>query len=188
MRTIDTLLLVLSVVVHLAGEQDGRTRLPSKVRNGPVDLKLQGRNSSVDFGDDPKAPEPPDVGIEIGFDPGGATRFPVGEAVMLHGAYRVDAPLLRQCKGNPGTGILLTIIRTDKPFGKTTKLVTPTVEVELPPVEDAGVPDRTFRQKGQFRFDLARFFELDDEPGRYTIEAVIGPHFSHRLSFELVPK
>lgn len=148
---------------------------------------LTERNRLVDFGADDEAPEPPGVGMAISLGPddsGG--RFRAGQPVVLHGAYRADMDLIRRCREDLAASILLTLIRTDRPWGVTARLVTPRVYVEQPPMPPDAGNRENYRRSGQFKVDLVSFFELPAEAGSYVVEAVVGAYFSPRLTFQIV--
>jgi hypothetical protein len=150
-------------------------------------LMIEQKNLLTDFGDNPDAPPPPDVGIAIAFSPSLAetgARFPASGPVVLHGAYEANGTILKRCEGNSGAGIFVTVIRVDRPFGRTDRLVTPLTESTKPPAPRP-YPE-SYREGGQFRVDIKTFFELPSEPGQYSVEAVLGGYFSERLGFELV--
>jgi hypothetical protein len=143
------------------------------------------RLTIVDFGEDKLAPEPPGVGIAVSF--GGATerlKLDVGKPVVLHGAYQADQDLISLCTEGLAASILITVLRFDKPWGETARLVPPKVTIQRPPIP-AGSYDPSYREGGQFQLDLIRFFRIPAEPGRYSVEASIGPYHSKRLEFEL---
>lgn len=143
------------------------------------------RNQFVDYTTNDQAPEPPPIGIAIRFaTPVNPAQFRAGEPVLLHGAYQADMNLLRLCKQGLVNCIMLTIHRADQPWGETVVLRASKIGVPVP--EPADVPyDPAYRTGGQFHVDLAKFFSLKPEPGRYLIEAVIGPYVSQRLDFEI---
>lgn len=140
------------------------------------------RKAAVDFGANEKAPEPPDVGIALALDGGG--KYKAGAPVTVHGSYRADQDLIRMCREGLAASILITIVRIDKPWGETARLVPPKVVVQRP-TSPEHAPDPTYREAGQFRFDLRVFFDLPAEPGRYRVEAALGPYHSERVQFEV---
>ena len=147
---------------------------------------IEERNALVELGDNPHAPEVRDAGVEIAFAAAGQAQFPVGEPVVLHGGYQADSELLAICDSMPSTGVLLTLLPTARVFGATERLVTPTT-TSAPPAP-AGPPSDTYREAGQFRVDLAKFFDLPDEPATYTVQASLGPYCSDRLGFAVIPR
>jgi len=143
------------------------------------------RMSAVDFGEDPLAPAPPGIGIALSF--AGAIerpKFKVGGPVALHGAYQADQDLIQLCTEGLAASILVTLLRVDKPWGETARLVPPKVPMQRPKTP-AGSYDPSYREGGQFQFDLIRFFRMPPEPGRYSVEAIIGPYHSRRLEFAI---
>ena len=146
---------------------------------------IEARNALVDRSTDPDAPEVRDAGVAILLTGSGQDRFPVGEPVVLHGAYKADRDLLALSRRQPTAAILLTLIRTDRPFGATMSLITPTIDAPPPASRDIALSD-AYREGGHFRVDLAEFFELPAEPGTYAIQAAFGPWFSARLPFAIV--
>lgn len=145
------------------------------------------KGERVDFGADPLAPEPPDVGIAISLLAGAKPAvFPLAQPVVLHGSFQADFALLKLCREGLSASILVTVIRTDQPWGKTLRLVTPQAAVVKPePTQEPGRDYTHYRQGGQFNFDLAKFFNIPKEPGKYQVEAVMGAYHSQRLEFEL---
>lgn len=152
-----------------------------------MNLEDEKKKALVDYGPNPAAPKAPDVGIAIALDGPAPARFGAGAGIPLSGSYKADEALLKQCDRNPATSILLTLIRTDKVFGTTVRLVTPNNSVQIPEPPAGRPADDSYREGGQFQMDLQRYFKLPAEPAKYTIEAVLGPHFSKRLAFEVGP-
>jgi hypothetical protein len=144
------------------------------------------RKGLVDFGADRDAPEAPDIGIAISLGPGSPPgRFAQDQPVILHGAYSADLNMVRLCREGLAASVLLTLIRTDRPWGETARLVVPQTVIRRPePPADAKYGEN-FRQGGQFKVDLVRFFGLPKEPGRYQVEAVLTSYHSSRLDFEI---
>ncbi len=145
------------------------------------------RNRLVDFGADPAAPEPPDVGIAIALVPDGAgSSYRMDHPIVLAGSYRVDGKLYQECEQNPAAAIQLVLTRKDKPGVETLPLYSPKSKIAPraggpPPVYGEG-----YRVGGQFKVDLRLFFVLPSEPGRYVVVASLGPHRSKETSFEIV--
>ena len=74
------------------------------------------RNLLVDFGSNPEAPPPPDVGIAITLIPAAAqSRYPLQAPIVLAGSFQADGTLLGAVSGNPTTNIVLVLRRTDTP-------------------------------------------------------------------------
>ena len=44
------------------------------------------------------------------------------------------------------------------------------------PLDDSGDGQQHYREGGWFKFDLAKFFEIPTEPGKYQVEAILGPY------------
>ncbi len=103
--------------------------------------------------------------------------------MFLYGSYSADTGLIRQCPEGLTASIMLTLIRTDKVWGETARLISPETVVRRP-VSDAP-PSLSYRERGQFKVDLVEFFELPPEKGRYRIEAAFGPYTSERLRFTI---
>ena len=146
----------------------------------------QSKSVKVDFGSDSEAPEQPDVGIAITLR--AKTKpatFAAGQAVLLHGSYNADIPLIRLCREGLAASILVTLLRTDRPWGATLRLATPQAIVERPaPPQDS--KDRPhYREGGQFKVDLVKFFDIPSEPGKYQVEAILGRYHPERLDFEV---
>lgn len=143
-----------------------------------------GKTGLVNFGADPLAPEPPSIGIAISFEKSHAPSvFRLGQNVELHGAYRADLDLIRLCRQGLTSSILVTVYRVDRPWGETGRL-----NVSKAPMDAPAPPegyDTTYRESGQFRVDLVKFFNLPAEPAKYLVEAVIGPYVSERIAFEV---
>jgi hypothetical protein len=153
-------------------------------REGEVRM-IEPRNSLVDFREDKDAPKPPDVGIAIALLPASKPlKFSVGQPIVLHGAYQADLNLIRLCPAGMSGSVMMTLIRTDRPWGETARLITPQMAPSLDRVPK-GTDDPTYREVEQFRVDLVKFFRLPKEPGKYSIEAALGPHFSGRISFAI---
>jgi len=145
------------------------------------------RNRHVEVRDDDNAPEAPDVGVAIQFGVNVDPEFPVGKPIHLYGTAQGDNALLKLCGGQLTTAVLLTLIRTDKTAGETAVLMQSDRRPGAGPEPDADVTqDEDYREAVSFRVDLAAFFDLPKEPGTYTIEAAIGPHFSGREELEIV--
>lgn len=146
------------------------------------------RNQLVDFGENPQAPEPPDIGVAIKLvsdtESAGAG-FLAGHPIVLTGSYRVDGKLYRECEQNPAAAITITLTRQDRPFVQKVPLYSPKSKVTPPGGETAPVYGEGYRVGGQFRLDLRLFFGLPDEPGKYTVLAELGGHQSRELSFEV---
>ena len=149
-------------------------------------LMPEDRNRLVVYAEDPEAPPAPSLGVAIRFAAEGEASFKVGEHTFLYGSFRADRTLIQASGGEPKSFVFLTLIRTDKPYGQTLQLYTPTVRVAAPPDDPAPGPD--YREGASFRVDLVKLFDLPDEPGRFTIQASIGPHFSDRLEFEIAAR
>ena len=147
---------------------------------------IEERNALVKMDLDPDAPEVQGAGIEITLGEGERPRFPLGEPVVLRGTIQADAKLLAQVPGDIASGVFLTIIRADKPFGRTLQLIVPTVYIPKPPVSQEG--DDDYLETTNFQVDLVEFFELPREPASYSVQAALGPYFSERLEFEIVEK
>lgn len=144
------------------------------------------RNALVDFSENPKAPKPPGIGIAISLDQDGSpAQFQIGKPAVLHGAYSADMDLSRLCREGVAESIMISIIRVDKPWGETIRLFTPKAIVKRPQIPANTPYDESYRIKGQFKVDLAKFFNLPDEPGRYKVDATIGPYHSERLDLEI---
>jgi len=146
---------------------------------------IEPRNSLVDLGEDKDAPEPPDVGIAIAVLPAAKPlKFTLGQPIVLHGAYQADLELIRLCRAGMSNSVMLTLIRIDRPGGETARLITPQMAPSADRVPKT-LTDPTYREIEQFRVDLVKFFRLPKEPGKYTIEASLGPYFSGRISFAI---
>ena len=142
------------------------------------------RNKLVDFNENKDTPVPPGIGVAIRLaSQPGQTRFPIGTPVFLHGAYSADESLIRQCSEGLTASILLTLIRTDKVWGETARLISPEAKVHRPMSDTP--PSLSYRERGQFKVDLVKFFELPAERGQYRIEASFGPYTSERLRFSI---
>jgi len=144
-------------------------------------------SGAVDFDHDPQAPEAPDVGIAISLaTTAKIATFSRHQPIVLHGSYKADMALIRLCREGLSASILVTLVRTDKPWGRTTRLVTPKTPVTVPPPPDSGDrPQLYYREGGWFTFDLAKFFAIPPEPGKYQVEVILGPYHSQRLDFEV---
>ncbi len=147
----------------------------------------QARSEKVDFGPDPQAPEAPDVGVAISLlAKSKVAAFSLGQPIMLHGSFQADIALIRLCREGLSSSILVTLLRTDQPWGKTLRLVTPqTASTKPEPPQEPGRDYTHYRQGGQFKVDLVRLFGIPKEPGKYQVEAILGPHHSQRLEFEV---
>ncbi|MBZ5637775.1 MAG: hypothetical protein LAO51_03350 [Acidobacteriia bacterium] len=147
------------------------------------------RNQLVDFGANPDAPEPPDIGIAIALVPesqGSGTAYHVDRPIVLAGSYRVDGKLFQEYEQNPAAAIKLTLTRKDKPGVESVPLYSPKSKIAprgggTPPVYGEG-----YRVGGQFKVDLRLFFGLPGEPGTYVVVASLGLRPSQELSFEIV--
>jgi len=171
---------VLAAVLNVA------PAAPEPLSKGDIKMPLmpEDRNSLVVYGEDPEAPPAPTLGVAIRFAAEGEMRVATGEPAVLHGVFRADPAILRGSAGLAKSAVFLTVLRVDKPFGQTTPLFTPTVR-PAPPMGGMDVgPD--YREGATFRVDLAKFFSLPAEPGRYTVQACLGGHFSDRLEFSIV--
>lgn len=147
-------------------------------------LSTDERNELVTFGGNPSAPAPPDIGVAIRIDREPA-HYPQGSAVLLHGSYRADGALLKRYRWSIPEAITLTLTNTADRAERTLPLFVPTSEDAAPRKEEP-VAGPDYRQRGQFRVDLRRFFEIPDAPGRYTVRAALGEHASETLWFEIV--
>ena len=145
---------------------------------------IEERNALVKMEEDPDAPELQGPGVEITLGEAERPRFPLGQPVVLRGTIQADPALLRRIPGDAASGVFLTIIRTDKPFGRTAQLIVPTVYIPKPPPSEEA--DSDYLETTNFQVDLVEFFELPREPASYSIQAAIGPYFSERLEFDLV--
>lgn len=145
----------------------------------------QVRSERVDFGPDAEAPEAPDIGVAIALA-GKPANFGAGKPILLHGSFSADMALVRLCREGVSASILVTLIRTDRPWGKTLRLVTPKSDVARPePPVEPGRDSSHYREGGQFKVDIAKFFAIPAEPGKYQVEAIVGRHHSQRLDFEV---
>ena len=185
------LLILAGCAVTQLPEDPNKTILDNTITTNEgvyhMAFMIEEKNQLVDFGQNPDAPKAPDVGIAITFAqvaPNTVARFSASGPVVLHGAYQADGAVLRHCEDNPGAAIYVTVIRVDKPFGRTDRLVTPVTESSKPPALRP-YPE-SYREGGQFRVDIKAFFELPSEPGQYTVEAALSGYFSGHLTFELV--
>lgn len=158
-----------------------------KPKNGgasAMPLMIEERNALVKMQQDPDAPEVRGPGVEITLGGEERPRFPLGEPVTLRATIQADVKLLAQVPGDIASGAFLTIIRLDKPFGRTAQLIVPTVLIPKPPPSEEAGGD--YLETTNFQVDLVKFFELPQEPGSYSIQAALGPYFSDRLEFDIV--
>jgi hypothetical protein len=173
--------VTLMRVASRAGAQSARPESEAKVSEQNTE-----KIGLVDFGADKDAPKAPDIGIAISLGEGRPPKtFALNQPIILHGAYSADMKMIRACKEGLAPSILLTLIRTDRPWGQTARLVNPSAAVQAPESPaDANYGDN-FREGGQFNVDLTRFFSIPKEPGQYQVEAVLTSYHSSRLDFEV---
>lgn len=173
---------LLTMVVGPRAVAQG-TRSEDEAKMGETNKK---RIGLVDFGADSDAPQAPPIGIAISLGSGPPPkRFSANQPIVLHGSYNADVKMIRACRNGIPESILLTIVRTDRPWGETAKLVNPQSVINKPTVPDDANYGDNFREGGQFKLDLANFFDLPKEPGQYQIEAVLTSYHSVRIDFEI---
>ena len=144
------------------------------------------RNELVSLDSDAQAPPPPGIGVSISLGQQiNPAIFRKGQPVILHGSFNADMDLIKICRQGVENSILLTIIATDRPWGQTTRLIEPQILSERPPINKDTPYDPTYREGGQFKVDLVKFFNLPETEGKYTISASVGPYFSTPLDFDI---
>ncbi len=148
-------------------------------------LSAEQRNGLIDLDADPSGPTPPDLGVAIRLDRD-PPHYPQRSAVILHGAYRADGALLERFRWSAGGAITLTLKHTGTLAEMRLRLLTRTGGLTSPNDAEAPAVGPDYRQRGQFRVDLRRFFEIPDHPGRYTVRAALDEHTSETLWFEIV--
>src|SRR5208282_2774610 len=159
--------LVISAIASWSGPAlSAATPSPGiAASHGEIGLTQQAHaeSSLVDFGADAQAPQPPDVGVAITLpaEPKVPT-FSPGQPIILHGSYRADLPLIRLFHEDLAASLLVTLIRTDTPWGETTRLVHSSALVTRPspPESMNSSAYSSYREGGQFKFDLVKFFKL----------------------------
>jgi hypothetical protein len=147
------------------------------------------KNALVDFGANPDAPTPPDIGIALRLSPqspGSGSRYSPRASVILAGSYRADGALIGASGGNLGASVFLTLRRTDLPSTTTVRLYSPKAVIPSPNDENPPSYGENYREGGQFRVDVKKFFEVADEPARYAVKAKIGTYSSNEVVFEIV--
>ena len=146
---------------------------------------IEPRNSLVNLGEDKDSPKPPDIGIALALiSASKPPSFAIGQPVVLHGAYQADLDLIRLCRAGMSGSVMITLIRTDRPWGETARLITPQMAPSMDRVPN-NVSDPSYREIEQFRFDLVKFFRLPKEPATYSVQASIGSYFSERIAFSI---
>jgi hypothetical protein len=153
-------------------------------RNSVMDREK--RNELVSLDSNALAPPPPGIGVSISLGQQiNPALFRKGQPVVLHGSFNADMDLIKICRQGVENSILLTIIATDRPWGQTTRLIEPQILSERPPIDKDTPYDPTYREGGQFKVDLVKFFNLPENEGKYTISASVGPYFSTPLDFDI---
>ncbi|HUT32404.1 MAG TPA: hypothetical protein VNE39_02900 [Planctomycetota bacterium] len=150
-------------------------------------LMFEERNALVDMGENPNAPQPPGKGVAIRFAFDAEARFKPGEPLLLHGAFQADRAMLERAGGTVASLVFLTLLRSDKPYGSTLRLIVPPSERGRP----ASFPPNLlgdYREGGTFKVDLAKFFELPAEPGSYTVLASMAGHLSDPIEFDILAR
>ncbi len=151
-----------------------------------ITMDREKRNELVSLDSDAQAPPPPGIGVSISLGQQiNPAIFRKGQPVMLHGSFNADMDLIKICRQGVENSILLTIIATDRPWGETTRLIEPQIQSERPPIDKDTPYDPTYREGGQFKVDLVKFFNLPEAEGKYTISASVGPYFSTPLDFDI---
>jgi hypothetical protein len=151
-----------------------------------IAMDREKRNELVSLDSNAQAPPPPGIGVSISLGQEiNPAIFKKGQPVILHGSFNADMDLIKICRQGVENSILLTLIATDRPWGETTRLIEPQIQSERPPIDKDTPYDPTYREGGQFKVDLVKFFNLPETEGKYTISASVGPYFSTPLDFDI---
>lgn len=124
-----------------------------------------------------------DLGVEIMIS--GGTEFPLGEPVVLRGAYRAGMAMLRDARGIPMSHMTLIVYKRN---GDPDAWLGPVQDAHniIPKNYDPSAPDDpSYRESGYFNLNLAKASKLIKSPGRYWVMAAFKDFVSTRVAFEV---
>ena len=139
--------------------------------------------------DTPASPELDEPGVAIAFAPNAPRSFEVGKPILLHGTCGAPERVLAQTRGQLLSGVLLAVVRRDRPGGWMAPVLA-TGRTRRAPGWDGGDEgegeDDAQIEFAYFNIELGRFFKLPPEPAKYWVMAALSEWVSDRLSFEVV--
>ena len=135
----------------------------------------------------PESPPLEEPGVAIAFGPRAPGPFRPGTPIVLHGACGATGAVLHRSRGRALSAVLLVLVRRDKPAGRMRPVLDTSNLVPRPPRPEPADEERdALLELSYFNLDLAQFFRLPEEPGRYWVMAALAEWVSQRLPFEIV--
>ena len=132
----------------------------------------------------PDSPDAGDRGVAIVL-PGGPS-VPAGQRIVLRGHYRIGQALRRETGCLELAHIFLEIRRGAE--GVRCRAAAQDLADQPPcPPDPEERDDPSFRTGGWFNLDLAAVCPVLSAPGRYAVQATLGPHSSPALELTVLP-
>jgi len=126
------------------------------------------------------------AGVAINLTEGENGRaFFKGEPVILSGMYGADKNAIIATDGQPLTGIMIIILRHDKPGGWLRTIVDPSVMPPTMPPSASSIAD-DFVDYGYFNVNLTSLPNLSLEPGHYSVAVSLVGALSAWENFQIV--
>ncbi len=134
----------------------------------------------------PDSPPLEEPGVAIALAGGAPGPFEPGKPIVLHGACGATGAVLHRTRGRALAAVLLVLVRRDKPVGRMRPVLDVSSLAPRPPRPEPTDEARdALLELSYFNLDLADFFRLPAEPGRYWVMAALADWVSDRLPFEI---